>query len=258
MAGLHNMVLFGAPDDQLYGYHLPVFSGAVNGNSGHVMMHVYQGLWKVQLDSATRRAYDLKFLDEKTPTNPFPFFSMAPQGPRFKVPEMICNSNFSLSTVAVYGHVEGNPDFPRPESLTDQISTVIAQETVLARKFDGNSKSELTYYIFGTPKQYYMVHFLTDDESSFDQIIAVEVLSADLKALIESSGGILVSVPVTAENGLASVDERVDQLSVNNKWKIQVSPLGRSIIVKENSSGVSGEVKIVGEVYFNANGDLKK
>jgi hypothetical protein len=103
-----------------------------------------------------------------------------------------------------------------------------------------------------------MVHFLTDDESSFDQIIAVEVLSADLKALIESSGGILVSVPVTAENGLASVDERVDQLSVNNKWKIQVSPLGRSIIVKENSSGVSGEVKIVGEVYFNANGDLKK
>lgn len=259
MAGFHNMVLFGTPEDQLYVYHLPLFAGQVNGTSGHVLMHVYQGLWAVQLDAATKSAYDLKFSNEKTATNPFPFFSIGPKEKRFKVPEMICNPNFSLNALAVYGHVEGNPDFPQPEQLINQLSTVTVQgDPILARRFDGAAKSALTYFIFGTPQQHYMVHFLTDDESSFDQIVAVEIMDADLKSVVAKNGGALVTVPTTSENGLVSITDNSHQMSPNNKWKLSTSPLGKTVSVTDLGSSVTGQVKIVGDIYFNSNDDLRK
>lgn len=258
MAGFHNMVLFGQPDDQLYVYHLPLFTGSVNGSSGHVLMHVYQGLWRVQLDAQTKNAYDQKYANEKSLSNPYPFFSIGPKEKKFKVPEMICNPNFSLNAVAVYGHVEGNPDFPQPESLVNKLSQVTTQETILARRFDGTSKSALTYLLFGTNKQHYMVHFLTDDENSFDQIVGVEILDENLKSLAELNGGTLVSVPVTSENTLVAISENSGLSSSNNKWRLPTSPFGKTIDVKDDKSGVSGKVKIIGEIYFNNNDDLKK
>ncbi len=259
MAGFHNMVLFGTPEDQLYAYHLPLFAGQVNGTSGHVLMHVYQGLWNVELDAATKSAYDLKFSNEKTATNPFPFFSIGPKGERFKVPEMICNPNFSLKALAVYGHVESNPDFPQPEQLINQLSTVTVQgDPILARRFNGAAKPTLTYFIFGTPKQQYMVHFLTDDESSFDQIVAVEILDADLKSVVAKSGGALVTVPTISENGLVAIADNSPRASPNNKWKLPTTPLGKTVSVTELGSSVTGQVKIMGEIYFNSNDDLRK
>lgn len=259
MAGFHNMVLFGVPGDELYAYHLPLFTGAVNGTSGHVLMHVYQGLWNVQLDPATKAAYDLKFSNERTAMNPFPFFSIGPKGKTFKVPEMICNPKFSLSALAVYGHIESNPDFPQPEKLLNQISTVqVKGEPILARRFDGTAKSVLTYIIFGTSKQYYMAHYLTDDESSFDQIVGIEILDPNLKAAVEKSGVSFVTVPVIAENGLNAITENANQVSPNNKWKLPVSPIGKSVTVSEAKFSVTGKIKVTGEIYFNKNEDLRK
>ncbi|MBK8201499.1 MAG: hypothetical protein IPK68_03965 [Bdellovibrionales bacterium] len=230
MAGFHNMVLFGAPDDELYVYHLPLFAGTTNGAAGHVLMHVYQGLWNVQLDAATKSAYDLKFSNERTPANPFPFFSIGPKGNRFKVPEMICNPNFSLSALAVFGHVESNPDFPQPAKLIKDLSAVTVKgQAVFARRFDGAARSALTYFIFGTPKQHYMVHFLTDDENSFDQIVAIEIVDSDLKTVVENAGAAFVTVPVISENELAPITENANQISPNNKWKLPVSSLGKVI-----------------------------
>ena len=259
MAGIHNMVLFGVPGDDLYVYHLPLFTGAVNGTSGHVLMHVYQGLWRVQLDPATKSAYDLKFSSKRTATTPFPFFSIGPKGKTFKVPEMICNPNFSLNALAVYGHIESNPDFPQPEKLVNQISTVqVKGEPVLTRRFDGTPKSALTYIIFGTSQQYYMAHFLTDDESSFDQIVGIEILDPNLKASVEKSGASFVTVPVIPENGLSEITENANLISSNNKWKLPVSPMGKSITVNEVKFSVAGKAKITGEIYFNKNDDLRK
>jgi hypothetical protein len=259
MAGFHNMVLFGVPGDELYVYHLPLFAGAVNGSSGHVLMHVYQGLWNIQLDAVTKKAYDLKFSNKRTSEDPFPFFSIAPKGNRFKVPEMICNPNFSLSAAAVFGHVESNPDFPAPEQLVNQLSTVsVKGETVFARRFDGISKTELIYFIFGTPKQYYMAHFLTDDENSFDQIVAVEIESGSLKNQVVNDVVSLVSIPVIPENDLISIPEYSSQKSPNNKWKLPVTPLGKTLKVTTAKTSIAGEIKIVGEIYFNNNSDLRK
>jgi hypothetical protein len=215
-------------------------------------------VWQVELDQATKAAYDLKFSKERTAANPFPFFSIAPQGKRFKVPEMFCEPQFSLSATAVYGHVESNPDFPAPERLVGQLSQVTAKDVVLARRFDGSSKPALTYYLFGTSKQHYMVHFLTDDENSFDQIVAVEVLDRNLAALIGTSGGILVTVPKSSENQLVAVTANVGQLSPNNKWKLPLQPLGKKLSVVDAESGVSGMIQITGEVYFNSDNDLKR
>jgi len=259
VAGFHNMVLFGAPGDQLYVYHLPLFVGQTNGTSGHVLMHVYQGLWSVEVDAATKSAYDLKFLAEKTAGRPFPFFSIGPKGNRFKVPEMICDLNFSLSALAVYGHVESNPDFPQPQALTDQLSAVRVRETIFARRFDGSAKPGLTYIIFGTTKQYYMAHLLTDDESSFDQILAVEVLDVGLKNAVESAGRVLITIPITPENELVSLGGGPDQSSPNNKWKLPVDPLGKTLrVMTEAGPAVTGQIKVVGEIYFNNNADLRK
>lgn len=258
MAGHHNMVLFGSPDDRLYAYHLPLFAGATNGVTGHVLMHVYQGLWKVQLDPATKSAYDQKFLKESTLDKPFPFFSIGPKGQRFKVPEMICTPSFSLSALAVFGHVESNPNFPQPETLVNDLSTVsVKGAAVFARRFDGTAKSELTFVIFGTAKQFYMAHYLTDDENSFDQIVAIEILDQALKAHVETSGATLVMIPVNAENELEPITENTNQKSPNNKWKLPVSPLGKVIHVSATQSPLSGSIKVIGEIYFNQNDDLK-
>ena len=260
MAGFHNMVLFGAPDDELYVYHLPLFAGATNGVTGHVLMHVYQGLWKVQLDAATKSAYDLKFAKEKTSANLFPFFSIGPKVNRFKVPEMICTPDYSLSALTVFGHVESNPEFPQPERLVGDLSMIsVKGRALFAKRFDGLAKSELTYVIFGTAKQHYMVHYLTDDENSFDQIVAIEILDQALKTLVETGGAKLVTIPVNAENELESILENANQKSPNNKWKLPVSPgAGKVIRVSDSQSPVTGKVKVKAEIYFNKNDDLKK
>lgn len=264
MAGFHNMVLFGVPGEQKYVYHLPLFAGGTNGTSGHVLMHVYQGLWKVELEPATNAAYDLKYGRERSTTNPFPFFTIGPKGNPFKVPEMICNSGFTFSAWSVYGHIESNPEFPAPEKLQAQLSTLKVQQTpVLAQRFDGSSRTDLTYLIFGTKKQRFMVHVLTDDENSFDQIVGVEILNAGLEAAVEAGGSLLVRIPTTPSNGLVAIAAHSAQSSPNNKWKLPVSPLGSIVTVSAEdvakaASQVTGKVKVTGEVYFNANDDLKK
>ncbi|MGE0527577.1 MAG: hypothetical protein AB7G93_23385 [Bdellovibrionales bacterium] len=257
--GFHNMVMFGKPDDQLYVYHLPLFTGSVNGETGHVLMHVYQGLWKVQLDAATHAAYASKFKEKKSDTTPFPFFTIGPQIKKFKVPEMFCNPGFSLQAFAVFGHIEGNRAFPAPEPLLEELSTVsVVDAPVFARRFDGQGLSALTYMIFGTPKQHYMAHFLTDDESSFDQIVAIDILDANLKALVAAQGTVIVKVPVLEENGVMALPEYAGHESSNNKWKLRTSPLGQVIKVADSKSSTAGQVKVTGEIYFNNNGDLRK
>lgn len=259
MAGFHNMVLFGTPEDTLYVYHLPLFVDNVNGMSGHVLMHVYQGLWNVNLDAATKSAYELKFAMEKTATNPFPFFTIGPKENPFKVPEMICNPNFTLKALATYGHIEGNPQFPEPIQLTSQLSTVTVQgNTILARRFDGTTKSALTYFVFGTSKQHYMVHFLTDDENSFDQIVAVEITDPAFKKIIEKEGGVLVNIPIIPENELVMLSENAKQIRPNNKRKLSTVPLGKIVSVTDIETSVNVQVKVTGEIYFNSNEDLRK
>lgn len=258
MVGFHNMVLFGKPDDQLYVYHLPLFAGSVNGESGHVLMHVYQGLWKAQLDSVTKKAYDLKFADTQTKTNPLPFFSIGPKGKRFKVPEMICTPGFSMEALAVYGHIESNPNFPSPQKLISQLSQVTTQDVIFAKRFNGGGKPALTYHVFGTPKQYYMVHELTDDKNSFDQIVGIEILDTALKKQVDVNGSVAVSVPLDPENGLVPLTENAGQSSPNNKWKLPTVPLGKTLSVLETASSTKSRIEITGEVYFNANNDLKK
>jgi hypothetical protein len=260
MAGFHNMVLFGAPDDELYVYHLPLFAGATNCVTGHVLMHVYQGLWNVQLDAATKTAYNQKFSKESTSANPFPFFSIGPKANRFKVPDMICTPDFSLSAHTVFGHVEGNPDFPQPERLVGDLSMIsLKGQALFAKRFYGSSKSELTYVMFGTAKQYYMAHYLTDDENSFDQIVAIEIMDQALKALVVTGGATLVTVPVSEENELEPITEYANQKSPNNKWKLPVSlGAGKVIRVSDSQSPVTGRIQVTAEIYFNKNDDLKK
>ena len=167
MSGLHNMVLFGSPKDELYVYHLPLLAGIINGEQGHVLMHVYQGLWKIGMDENTKTAYSIKFNQEVSAKNPFPFFSISPRENQFKVPEMICNSGFEMKAISAYGHVESNPKFPVPELLVNHLSKIFVKgKTIFARRFDGSSREELTYILFGTSKQQYMAHFITDNENS--------------------------------------------------------------------------------------------
>ncbi|MCB9072885.1 MAG: hypothetical protein H6623_04620 [Bdellovibrionaceae bacterium] len=259
MAGFHNMVLFGDPDDKLYAYHLPLFSGKTNGTTGHVLMHVYQGLWEVQLDTQTIKAYRDKFLLENTINNPIPFFTISPQKKPFRVPEMFCQPGFSISALAVYGHVENNPDFPAPQELIKQVSTVsVVGKPIFARRFDGSSKSALTFVLFGTSKHYYMAHFLTDDEDSFDQIVEVDILSVDLKEKIKNKGSTLVTVDVIVENHLELAFGAPQLKSPNNKWRLSTDTIGNTINVNEVASVDSGKIKIIGRVYFNKNEDLKK
>lgn len=258
-AGFHNMVLFGNPEDRIYAYHLPLFAGSVNGTAGHVLMHIYQALWAVELDQATLTAYQKKFAKIQTAAKPIPFFSIAPEGRRFKVPEMICNPGFSFSAKAVYGHVEGNPDYPAPEALLPRSSMVTVQgDTIFARKFDGSSRPTLTYVLFGTAKQYYLAHLLTDDESSFDQIVGVEVSDAALRTNVDRDGHVIVTVPTTPADGVVSVAGSANRNQSNNKWRISVLPAGRSLSVTEVSSSTAFTVKVTSEVYFNANDDLNK
>ena len=260
MAGFHNMVLFGAPNDELYVYHLPLFAGATNGVTGHVLMHVYQGLWNVQLDAATKTAYNQKFSKESTSANPFPFFSIGPKANRFKVPDMICTPDFSLNALTVFGHVESNPDFPQPERLVGDLSMIsVKGQALFAKRFDGSSKSKLTYVMFGTAKQYYMAHYLTDDENSFDQIVAIEIMDQALKVLVVTGGATLVTVPVSEENELEPITKYANQKSPNNKWKLPVSlGAGKVIRVSDSQSPVTGRIKVTAEIYFNKNDDLKK
>lgn len=259
MPGSHNMVLFGDPLDELYVYHLPLFAGNVNGTQGHILMHVYQGFWKIELDQSTKEKYDEKFFQKRSENNPFPFFSISPRGDRFKVPQMICEENFSLQAIIAYGHVEGNPDFPIPEQLVNHLSDVSVKETVFARRFDASSKTKLTYILFGTSSQAYMAHYLTDDENSFDQIIAVEIKNEVLREALNDLKFLEVTIPTENNTGVVSVNDFSHQGSINNKWMLSTSPLGQETTVNFNSGEViESRVKIVGKVYFNMNSDLWK
>lgn len=252
MSGHHNMVLFGDPDDKIYTYHLPLFTGEVNGQSMHVFMHIYQGIWDVHLDDATMLGYKNKFLLEKSYINPFPFFSISPRGQRFKVPEMICNSSFKTEVVSVYGHVEGNPNFPSPEPLVNQLSVLKVNRTVFARRFDGESKDQLTYIVFGTNKQLYLAHYLTDDENSFDQIVAVDIEDGDLKQSALSGRLTLLTLPIDLNGNLTTI---FGVIGKNNKFALPTQPLGQ--FVNGTFRGKSYKIKINGEIYFNNNADLR-
>ncbi len=257
MAGFHNMVLFGDPTDTIYAYHLPLFAGSVNGQSGHVNMHTYQGLWSVNLDSSTLSAYDQKFILKQTSTAQVPFFSFSPKSKAFKVPEMICNNKFTTQAIVAYGHIESNPNFPSPEILTNQLSTITKVDTLFAQKFSGESKNQLTYILFGTQKQYYLAHYLTDDENSFDQILAIDSIPKELENELMFSKNIIIEIPNTPTNQLAIVEENESNSSLNNKYKIP--SIANSIIkinFNANNSSLNGNIKILGEVYFNSNSDL--
>lgn len=252
MSGSHNMVLFGDPKDKIYTYHLPLFKGDVNGESGHVFMHVYQGLWEVDLDNLTIGEYYKKFHLEKTDANPFPFFSISPRGKKFKVPEMICNNLFMTEVISAYGHVEGNPEFPSPQMLIDKLSTLKVNKILFARKFDGQAMDELTYIVFGTNNQLYMAHYLTDDENSFDQIVAIEFESRDLKKSILSEGVALVTLPIELNKNLKEVTKSIGK---NNKFALSTKPLGKAFRI--NFKGQIYKIMVNGEVYFNNNEDLQ-
>jgi hypothetical protein len=257
MAGFHNMVLFGKPDDRLYAYHLPLFAGNVNGQEGHVLMHIYQGLWVIDLDETTKVKYFEKFEKEKSDQTPFPFFSFSPRGPKFKVPEMFCNPDFTTPVSAVFGHIENNPNFPPPEPLLkeNQLSQITVKgEPLFARRFDGTTKEDLTYILFGTDQQLYLTHYLTDNENSFDQIVSVSTDDFQLNEIVKQNHTTLISVEVAKNQNLVSVPGHETLKSLNNKLALPISPLGQQIILSTGEQSFS--VKITGSVYYNQNDDL--
>lgn len=252
MAGFHNMILFGEPNDQLYAYHLPLFAGEVNGASGHVFMHVYQGLWKVSLDSEVKEKYSEKFEEKKNSKMKIPMFSFSPRGDTFKVPEAICDKGFETDAVVVYGHVESNPQFPAPELLSQKLAKVKMQETIFSRRFDGTAQENLTYILFGSKKQYYAAHYLTDDENSFDQILSVKIEDDKVKELIEQEGGAIVTIPIKLNPGLDAVKGAEGLKSKNNKFKL---PIGQMVVFEFQTQELS--LKVESQIYFNDNGDLQ-
>lgn len=257
MAGFHNMVLFGKPDDRLYAYHLPLFAGDVNGQEGHVLMHIYQGIWAINLDEITKVKYFEKFEKEKSDQTPFPFFSFSPREPKFKVPEMFCNPDFATSVFVVFGHIENNPNFPPPEPLLEgnQLSQIkVKGEPVFARRFDGSTKEDLTYILFGTAEQLYLAHYLTDNENSFDQIVSVSTEDFQLKEIVKQNHTILTSVEIAQNQNLVPVPGHETLKSLNNRLALPTSPLGQQIILSTGEQSFS--VKITGFVYYNQNNDL--
>jgi hypothetical protein len=251
MAGLHNMILFGVPGDQLYSYHLPLFAGEVNGTHGHVHMHTYQGIWKVKLDDETTLSYEKKFNEQNVKKLQKPFFSFSPKGNKFKVPDMICSNSFQTDVLAAFGHIEGNSNFPPPEPLVNKLSKLTVDGgVVFARKFDGSSKEKLTYILFGTEKQQYLIHYLTDDENSFDQILTINVEEKLLMKLKKSS--VLVSVPIDVNTNLKKIDnnshEKNNKLYINHFLKNNIKVL---------SDGLVYDIEVTGVVYYNENGDVK-
>jgi len=243
MAGHHNMVVFGKPDDQVYAYHLPLFQGEVNGQSGHILMHVYQGLWNISLKPEVFKAYKEKFEEKKSDQNKIPFFSISPQKKAFKVPELICEQDFEFEALLVYGHVEGNPNFPKKELFLPSLVNVAKKgKTLFARRFDQSSKKDLTYILFGTEKQLYIAHYLTDNENSFDQILAVDIKN------LKSKKNILEKLRFT-ESLLVAVK------SVSNGFKIDADTLNKKVDL--SLGGETIPVSITTEVYFNNDNDLK-
>lgn len=251
MAGLHNMIVFGVPGDQKYAYHLPLFAGNVNGSHGHVFMHVYQGIWNIDFDEETNSAYSNKFAGTFDKQSPVPLFSLSPKGAKFKVPDVICSDLFVTDAVTVYGHIESNPNFPAPELLVNKLSKIkFSGPSIFARKFDGSSKEKLTYILFGTSKQQYLAHYLTDDGNNFDQILAVRV-GDDLIKEVEKNENIIVTVPVN-ENNLKIVNQ---SSSKNNSLSIDVSSTNNNLKIEVN--GKLYNSTITSEIYFNNNGDLQ-
>lgn len=255
MAGFHNMVLFGHPDDQLYSYHLPLFQGDINGNQGHVLMHVYQGLWKVQLDLETTLAYKEKFQLVKSSNNPFPFFSFSPQGHPFKVPEMFCNSNFETDVLAVYGHIEGNPNFPSPSPLVQSKSKLMVDKMgpLVAQRFNGTAKSSLTYILFGNENHQFLVHYLTDNENSFDQIVSISIPQTLQSLLLNNTGTLELNFSKIDNTNLIPINNGA--ATENNSLGLPTTPLGQTVVATYNNQKY--ELKILGSIYFNGNADLK-
>jgi len=84
------------------------------------------------------------------------------------------------------------------------------------------------------------------------------LLDSALQALVNTDKTVVVSVPLIAKNNLVDIPEYKNQISQNNKRKIPTTPLGQLIIVVAEESGVTSEVKVTGEIYFNSDGDLNK
>jgi len=252
MSGFHNMVLFGHPDDLLYAYHLPLFSGEINGQHGHVLMHIYQGIWNVQFDKETATSYEKVFYNKWLPENPYPFFSLGPRGKSFKVPEMICQKNFETKVAVTYGHIENNPSFPSPKPLMRTLSTMkTLSSPVFAQRFKGDSKNELTYILFGTDKQKYLAHFLTDDENSFDQILAVSIKDKIKKTITHKAT--FVTFDTKHNPNLVKVAN--GSLGKNNSLALPTKKLGEKLNGKIDNQ--SFEIKVEGLIYYNDNRDLK-
>ncbi|NRA68126.1 MAG: hypothetical protein HRU19_26825 [Pseudobacteriovorax sp.] len=253
MSGFHNMVVFGKPGTQLYAYHLPLFPGQINGARGHVLMHTYQAIWPITLDDDSAKSYEQTFAQRQSAADMFPFFSLSPRGERFKVPDMICDPEFKTDVLLAYGHVEGNPQFPRPEAITSGLSQItVSAPTTFAIKFDKGVKNDLTYLLFGKDDSYYLVHHLNNNENSYDQIIAVsfgDEAKAKLGALIEAKE---VVIPINKDQ----IEERIDaNASTNhNKYKIKALSGGKVAVTFGDDTL---EATIIEEIYFNENADLK-
>ena len=102
-------------------------------------------------------------------------------------------------------------------------------KTVFANKFDGTSKEELTYILFGTEKQLYLSHFLTDDENSFDQVVAISSSDLLFEKFKSSKESLLVSVPVELNTNLVAINNGAKK--ANNKLILPTQPLGQSLSV---------------------------
>lgn len=157
--------------------------------------------------------------------------------------------------MAVYGHVESNPQFPAPELLLNQASDMKVKKTVFGRKFDKSSKSQLSYILFGNEKNLYMAHYLTDDENSFDQIVAVEIDDIDVVKKVSSQGATLVEIPSESNPKLVKLMNTKGLSSKNNKFKLPVSPMNQEMTFTFKEKTYSFKVK--SEIYFNNNNDLK-
>lgn len=163
---------------------------------------------------------------------------------------MICNDGFQTDVLVTYGHIESNLNFPAPEQLVNKLSKLmVVGEAIFARRFNCRSQSELTYILFGTKKQQYLIHYLTDDENSFDQILSVTVDKSLLKNL-KGSRASLVTVPL--DKNLSKVKN--NSFAKNNKFSIPTNPLMQKVRVMTN--GKEYEVQVNGLIYFNDNSDL--
>jgi len=255
MPGRHNMIVFGDPQDEIYAYHLPLFPGEVNGSKGHVLMHVYQSIWNINLDPMSFKAYRNKFQNQKSNSKRFPFFSLSPKGKSFKVPDVICTQKFSFDAQVVSGHVESNPLFPKPGPITNRTSKVkIKGASVFAKRFNGQSKENLTYILFGSSKNLYLAHHLSTSENSFDQILKIERNKILWDALQKTKKRRLFLTFLKRDNpSLVKVANGAS--GANQSLSLPTQRIGLKVFASLGAENV--EVTLSDLIYYNENRDLK-